>query len=268
MEYLVPVTFAILTWWVSTLLLMRCILRARQRSKLVLVVMTVIALLSFVAVFVSRDWTTPLGVYLAFLSALGLWAWHEATYFLGFVTGPRPEACPPGVSAGQRFLFGVRVSLYHELAIVLTAIAVAWVTIGSSNQTAMWVFVLLWLMRWSAKLNIFLGVRNLHQEYWPVHLQYLASYAKSATMNPLYPVTAGLSLLAFGWLIAKAAASTSAYELTAFVLIAVLLFLALLEHAFLMYRVPDGRLWRWAVDGGKSGNLPTDDSRLRPSQGP
>lgn len=268
MDYFVPAAFAILTWWISTLLLMRVVLRSGERSKLVLTAMTAIAIASFAVLIATRDWTSPLGVYLAFLSALGLWAWHEASYFLGFVTGPRPEACPPGVSDGQRFLFGVRVSLYHELAIVLTVAAIFLMTLGASNQTALWVFVLLWLMRWSAKLNIFLGVRNLHAEYWPHHLQYLASYARNARMNPLYPVSAIVSLAAIGWLTSKAASTNSTFELTAFVLMAVLLFLAFLEHAFLMHRVPDERLWRWATGDEDSDNLTSTGTHLRGGRGP
>jgi len=268
LEFLFPVAFAILTWWLSTLLLMRCILRAKRQSRVVLASMSVIAIVCLLMLLETRDWTTPLGVYLAFLSALGLWAWLEASYFLGFVTGPRPEACPPGASNKQRFIFGIQASLYHELAVLLTVAIIFWLTYGAPNLVALWVFSLLWIMRWSAKLNIFLGVRNLHLEFWPSHLQYLASYAKTANMNPLYPLTASLSLLMFFWVTTKAVSSDNPFEFTAFVLVAVLLFLAILEHVFLMYRVPDQKLWGWALGGTKGKAVSATASRLRHSQGP
>lgn len=230
--------------------------------------MTVIAMVCLVTLIETRDWTTPLGVYLAFLSALGLWAWQETSYFLGFVTGPRPEACPPGASESQRFAFGIKASLYHELAVLITVGMIFWLTYDAPNPMALWVFALLWIMRWSAKLNIFLGVRNLHLEFWPSHLQYLASYAKTANMNPLYPVTASLSLLMFVWMTTKAVSSDNPSELTTFVLLAVLLFLAVLEHVFLMYRVPDQKLWSWALDGAESKTVSTPAPRLRHNQGP
>ena len=64
-----------------------------------------------------------------------------------------------------------RPILYHELAIVATALAVVAVTWGGANQVGTWTFLLLWAMRLSAKLNVFLGVPNLTEQFLPEHLR-------------------------------------------------------------------------------------------------
>ena len=122
---------------------------------------------------------------------------------------------------------------------------IAAVTWGMPNQVGLWTFIILWLMRWSAKLNIFLGVRNLHVEYWPEHLRYLQTFARERSMNELFPLsiivaTAGIAVLAFT---AFTAASGSPQR-TGAILLATLLTLATLEHWFLIVRVPEDLLWR------------------------
>ncbi len=43
---------------------------------------------------------------------------------------------------------------------------------------------MLWAMRQSAKLNLFLGVRNLSDELLPPHLRYLADVLRAAADEP------------------------------------------------------------------------------------
>jgi putative photosynthetic complex assembly protein 2 len=170
------------------------------------------------------------------------------TYFLGFVTGPRPEACPPGATGAGRFGFGVQASLWHELAIIATGAALVIATWGAANQVGTWTFLVVWWMRWSAKLNIFLGVRNLHVEFWPEHLRYLASYVHKASMNSLFPWTMIGSTFVVAALVAQAqGAGVTPFERTGLMLLASLVVLGALEHVFLLARVPDALLWRLAT---------------------
>ena len=82
-------------------------------------------------------------------------------------------------------------------------------------------------MRWSAKLNIFLGVRNLHMDFLPQRLQYLSSYVSRKDMNPLFPVSMIGAAIVVGICITHASSATS-----------------VLKHLFLMFDVPDRMLWR------------------------
>jgi len=264
MDYLVPVFFAVITWWLATVLLMYRSTRAREKCRNTLIATSLLAVAGLAGLFLTRSLDSLTGAYLAFLSALAIWAWHEMTYFLGYVTGPRPESCPAGVTGWKKFGFGIRTSLYHELAIILTAALVIWINYDQPNQVGTWTFMILWLMRWSAKLNIFLGVRNLHREFWPDHLQYLGSYVRSARMNPLFPLSmlgSGLALLAL--LLGAYQAPADSFERTGLMLLVSLLSLAILEHVFLMIRVPDAWLWRLATGRSDTQGHQTDLSRSK-----
>ena len=249
MEFLLPVAFTLLTWWATTLLMLRRSTRARLRCPVTLAGISVIALAGLAGMVLLRDQATELAAYGAFVSGLAVWAWLELTYFLGWITGPRPEACPPSLTTARRFIYGIKTSLYHELSIVLAALLILAINHGAVNQVGMWTFMILWLMRWSAKLNIFLGVRNLHHEFWPEHLQYLGSYVREAGMNPLFPWSMLGAAIGLAWLINGAfSAQPGSMEYTGGLILATLLALAALEHVFLVIRVPDAVLWRWASD--------------------
>ena len=76
---------------------------------------------------------------------------------------------------------------------------------GSANPTAAWTFTLLYAMRVSAKLNLYLGVRNLALDFLPPRLLYLGSYFRVRRFNALMPwsLLAGAGVVA--WLISAAA---------------------------------------------------------------
>ena len=244
MDYALPVVFAIVAWWTSTVVLIYRAGLDRQTYPMTLTATTVVALLGVLLIVMTRDATSPAAPYLAFLGALSLWGWHEVTYLFGFVSGPRPEACPPDATGWRRFQYGLRACVYHEIAIVATAALLLFLTFGASNRVGLWTFVVLWLMRWSAKLNIFLGVRNLHEEFWPEHLRYLSTFTRTRNMNELFPwsvAAAGLVLLG---LVFAAATAGDALQRTAAMLVATILALATLEHCLLMLKVRDDILWR------------------------
>ena len=77
--------------------------------------------------------------------------------------------------------------IHHELAIAATAILLFAVTWGQPNQAAPLTFLLLFVLRLSAKFNLYLGVPNLSDEVFPEHLAYLKSYFRKARCNALFP---------------------------------------------------------------------------------
>ena len=248
LQFILPVLFALFVWWAATLLMMKRSLSAPPRCGASMLFITVLALAGLAALLLTLDQPTVAGAYIGFMSGMALWAWHELSYFLGFVTGPRPAACTPGVGMAKRFSLGVQTSLYHELAIVLTAAALWWVSYQAANQVALWTFVLFWAMRWSAKLNIFLGVRNLHAEFWPEHLRYLETYVGKAGNNWLFPVSMTAAAVGLVYLLMQALApGATGFERSFALLLSTMLGLAVLEHIFLVVPVPDAWLWRLAM---------------------
>jgi putative photosynthetic complex assembly protein 2 len=131
---------------------------------------------------------------------------------------------------------------------VVLALFVIFATWDRPNQTGLWTYLVLWTMRQSAKLNVFLGVRNLNADFLPEHLKYLQTYLVRAPMNALLPVSvAAATLVAIPLWQAALAPGAGAYEVASLTLVASLLSLAILEHALLVLPLPSERLWSWGM---------------------
>jgi putative photosynthetic complex assembly protein 2 len=103
-------------------------------------------------------------------------------------------------------------------------------------------------MRASAKLNFFLGVRNLNDHFLPAHLAYLHSYFRRRRMNGLFPLSVVVATVAMvvAWQWAFAGELTAAREAAA-LLAATLLSLGVLEHWFMVIPLPSHALWNWGL---------------------
>jgi putative photosynthetic complex assembly protein 2 len=168
-------------------------------------------------------------------------------FLMGFVTGPRKQGCPAGCSGWRHFGHAAETLLHHELAIAASAVAVVLLTWNAPNQLGAWTFLALWGMRLSTKLNVFLGVPNLSEEFLPEHLQYLKHFFTKKPMNPLFPVSITLATLVTVLAVQRAAAATGPFEATAFTFLATLLALAVIEHWFLVLPLPSATLWSWGL---------------------
>lgn len=238
-DHLLAAGFVVVTWWASTgaILIMDGLPRATFRTSVALA--SVVAVAALWGLWWSSGVTTPAAAYVAFGCAIAVWGWHELAFLLGFVTGPRKEPCPPDARGWRRFAYATATLIHHEVALAVTVVAVALLTWGAPNPVGAWTFGVLWAMRLSAKLNVFLGVRNLAVEWIPEHLRHLPSYFRRARWNPLMPV----SLLAGG----AAAVALAAEGEVGCTLVATILALAVIEHLFLAFPIPDAALWRWAL---------------------
>lgn len=247
-----PVAVATGVWWLSTglVLLLDGLPRASFRWSLAL--SSVLALGAMVGLAHTAHSTSVGAAYFAFLCALALWAWHELSFLTGWVTGPSKQALPAGQRGWPRFRHAVRAILWHELGIVACGVAVLAISWGQPNAVGAWTFLVLWIMRTSAKLNLFLGVRNLSEEWLPEHLAYLGSFFRRRRMNALLP----FSILGAGWVMALLVDSATAPGLNdaavaGLMLTAALLGLAILEHALMVLPLPTsattGALWGWAM---------------------
>jgi len=209
--------------------------------------MSVLAIIAIGGLFYTSRQTSVGSAYLGFICALVMWAWHELTFLMGLVTGPRKKPCPPETTGWRRFVYATAIVIHHELALAATAIAVLILTWDAPNQTGTATFMVLWIMRISAKFNVFLGVQNLTTDFIPEHLGYMLSYFKRAPMNPLMPISVLAGSVGVVWLTVQAfEADTLPFRVTAIMLVATTLALAVIEHVFLVVPVPDALLWRWA----------------------
>jgi putative photosynthetic complex assembly protein 2 len=248
LAYGLAVIFALLLWWFSTGAVLYVVGLPRRTFGWSMIASSVVLAFAIAGVVATSDDLTVAGAYCAFTCGLLVWAWHEMSFLTGFVTGPRPDSCPPGVTGWQRFAYAAQTLLYHELAILVTAVLLVALTWSGPNQIGVWTFLLLWVMRLSAKLNIFLGVPNLTEEFLPENLGFLTSYFVKRPMNLLFPVSVTLSTLTTVLLVLAASSTeASSFERSGFMLVASLMALAVLEHWLLVLPLPAAALWSWGL---------------------
>ena len=252
--YLLPIVYTLFVWWFSTGVILYLNGLPRRTHPLTMLGATLLLGVGLVGLAVTRDNTSVSGAYLAFTGTLLVWAWQETAFLLGYVTGPRRTPCPAGSVGWRRAGFALQTLLHHELALIVLAFAVLIATWGGSNPTGFAAFMIFWVMRQSAKLNVFLGVRNLSEGFLPAHLRYLQTYFRRAPMNPLFPVSViGASWLAALVWQAAAARGVGAFEATALSLTGTLLSLAILEHWFMVLPLPTQALWNWGLRSRAAG---------------
>ena len=246
MEFAFPVGVALLIWWLGTGVVMLLDSAPRDSFRWSVAISSLLAIAALVCIARSANNTSIEGVYAAFTCAVVVWGWHELTFLTGWLTGPRRVACS---ASRPRFGEAVAAILWHELAIAAVAVLILALTWNAPNPVAGWTFLLLWLMRLSAKFNLFLGVRNLGEQFLPPHLLYMRSYFRRRAMNLLFPIVVTASTALAGWLVAQAIAAEGA-ERAALLLVSTMLWLAVIEHWLLVLPLESTALWRWAMRRG------------------
>lgn len=247
-EFALAAVFAVFVWWVSTGVVLYLDGMPQGTFRRTLWAASVVSVVGLFGLAATRNESSVAGAYLAFSSSVVVWGWHELTFLTGWVTGPRKAPCPEGISEWRRFGYATLTVIYHELALLSTVVLVVVLTWKGANQVGTWTFLVLWLMRLSAKFNLFLGVRNLTEEFIADHLQYLLTYVRRAPLNPLMPVSVAVSVVVLSGLgEAVFMPGASSFRVVAGTLVATMLVLAVLEHLFLVLPVPDAVLWRWAL---------------------
>lgn len=253
LEHGLPVLYALVLWWSSTGAILYLDGLPRRTFRWSLLGATGLLLVAFYGLAASSGSTTPFAAYLAFTCGVLVWGWHEISFLMGFVTGPRTEPCPQGCRGWRHFGHAIQTLLYHELGILASAAAVVALTWGAPNQVGTWTFMVLWWMRLSTKLNVFLGVPNLAEEFLPEHLQYLRHFFAKKPMNLLFPVSITASTVVTALVVQRAVAPDAGpFEAVGGTFLATLLGLAVLEHWFLVLPLPSAALWRWGLRSRRS----------------
>jgi hypothetical protein len=124
--------------------------------------------------------------------------------------------------------------------------------------------LVLWAMRLSAKLNLFLGVPILHDQFLPGHLRYLGSFFNKGRLNFLFPIVITGSTIVTTILVGRAlATNASTFDTVGFALLATLMALAVIEHWFMVLPLPVERLWSWGMRSRSPPKLTVVSSQMR-----
>jgi putative photosynthetic complex assembly protein 2 len=246
-ELAAPMAYAVLVWWITTGMIL--FLNGLPRSTFVWSVAgaSAVLLAAGYELHLSAGDASVNGAYAAFTCAILVWGWLEMTFLMGLITGPRKHACIERCAGWRHFVHAAQAIIYNEVATAFGALCIALATLQKPNRVALWTYLILWVMRLSAKLNLFLGVPNLGEKFLPPHLEYLKSFFRKRSMNFLFPFSITGCTLAIALLAYEYATAVDAFETTSIALLASLLALATLEHWFMVLPLPSEKLWSWAL---------------------
>jgi putative photosynthetic complex assembly protein 2 len=245
-----PLLYVVMLWFFSTALVVWLDNRRAGSFGISLTVAGLFAVAGIAVIAVTASLTSAFASYAAFTATFLVWGWHEMSFLMGHITGPRRLGCPAGARGWTRFKLSAQTVIYHEIALVLTLALLAALTWSQPNFTGTGAFAILLAMRLSTKFNIFMGVPNFSTEMLPPQLAYLKSYFRTRAFNPLMPVSLLLGAGLTFWLGSNALAATGDAAV-AWSLLTGLALLGVIEHLFLVLPVGDTALWRWAIPNAK-----------------
>lgn len=245
---------AVFVWWFSTGAILVAVRRADRLGSHGMTVFAGLPLLALGvwAVSTSLGDATVYGVYVGFAGALAIWGWIELTFLAGVITGPMRDDCPPGLSERDRFFRAFQTVTYHELALVLGLWALVIVSDGAGNRIALATYLILFVARISAKLNLFYGVPRINTEFVPDRLAHLKSYFRHGSVTLAFP--AAITVLTALLAVCAERLWTAGSDVTVvgFALLTAMAALALLEHWLMVVPLPDAKLWRWMLPAPKT----------------
>lgn len=241
-----PLLFATVLWFLSTGLVLWLDRLPSHTWPVSIVGATVLSGFAMGGILFTAGETGALAAYIAFVCGLVLWCWHEMSFLMGFVTGPNRAPCPSNARGWRRFRLAAATLIHHEVAIFATALVLVAATWGQPNQTATLTFILLFVMRLSAKFNVFAGVPHLSLEMMPEHMRYLASYFRVAPVRWFFVASLACIAAIAAWLGNMALAAPAGLQ-TGYALAFALVALAFLEHGFLVMPWQDTAMFRWAM---------------------
>lgn len=243
--------FALFAWWFFTGAILLVVRKsdagdATAHGQSVFLTVPLLAL-GFAGLMVSSADLTLYNVYTAFLSALLIWGWVELAFLAGIITGPERRACPANMTGLARFTRAFNTVAYHELLLLGTLLAIFVICAGAENTFGLWTYVILFIARISAKLNLFFGVPRINTEFVPQPLQHIKSYFRQGPITAAFPV--GITLLSItAALFAERLISADTTATTVgFALLTAMATLAAIEHWLMVIPLPDAKLWRWML---------------------
>lgn len=244
----VAVPVALLVWWVSTVLILSLNSLGQRTYARSMAAATVVLAAALCGIARVRDEPTVSGAYAGFACAVAVWGWLEMSFLLGYLVGSRRHACPAHCGGFGHFVHAIQAIIWHELSIIVLAAAVFALGWSGPNRVAVWTIAILWLMRESTKLNLFLGVRNLSDDLLPPHLAYLPGFFRKRPMNFLFPVSVTVAVVALTLQVQRMLApGASEFQVAGYALLATMTALGILEHWVLVLPFSPSALWSWSV---------------------
>jgi len=247
-SYIVPPVYAAFVWWFSTGAVLLLVGLSRRFDLFRMVSAAGLTAAALLGLVLTASDAGVGAAYMAFTSTILLWAAQEIAFLAGWVTGPRPLHCPAGVRGWKRLGPALQAILYHELTLVACGAAVAALTWNGSNQVALWTFAALWVLRQSAKINLFLGVPVTNDELMPDAVRFLKTYFIRKPVGAFFPVSVTLATAALVIMVQRIVeVAVTPFEVVGLTLVSTLFALGVVEHWFMLLPLPAMTLWGWGM---------------------
>ena len=251
--------FAVFAWWFSTGAILVAVRQADRRGTHGLTVfaglpLLVVGIWAAVASLAEAD---VFGVYLGFMGALAVWGWIELAFLAGVVTGPMRDDCLPGLQGKDRFYRAFATVAHHELLLTVGLLGLVLLSNGAPNRMALATYLVLFLARIFAKLNLFYGVPRINTEFVPLQLAHLKSYFRRGPITLAFPIAITVLTAMLAVCAERLWTAGSDVTIVGFALLTALAALALLEHWLMVVPLPDAKLWRWMLPAPKT--LPKEE---------
>lgn len=261
--YTVPPIYAAFVWWFSTGAVLLLVGHSGRfgLSRAFLAVGLLAGSLGGLALTAGD--TSVGGAYTAFTCTILLWGAQEIAFLAGWLTGPRPEPCPVSVVGRARLGLALQAILYHEFALLTCGAAVVALTWGSPNQVGIWTFAALWVLRQSAKINLFLGVPVTNDELMPDAVRFLKTFFTRGPVSAFFPLSVTLATAVLVILIQRIVeVAVTPFDIVGLTLVSTLFALGVVEHWFMLLPLPAITLWGWGMRSG----FPPEDTTMEQEQ--
>lgn len=259
-SYIVPPIYAAFVWWFSTGAVLLLVGRTGRSESMRGIVAAGLLAGSLGGLALTAGDASVFGAYAAFTCTILLWGAQEIAFLAGWVTGPRPEPCPADARGLRRLGLALQAILYHELALLACGVSVLVLTWNGSNPVGLWTFATLWVLRQSAKINLFLGVPVTNDELMPDAVRFLKTFFARKPVGAFFLVSVTLATAVLAIMIQRIVeiAATS-FEIVCLALVATLFALGVVEHWFMLLPLPAITLWSW----GMRSSFPPEDTIMK-----
>jgi putative photosynthetic complex assembly protein 2 len=245
---LLPPLYAAFVWWFSTGAVLLLVGRAGGSFALKVVCTAGLLTAGLYALAVTANDVSVGGAYAAFTGTILLWGAQEIAFLAGWVTGPRPLACRSGDGGIQRLSLALQAIAYHELVLLACGGAVVLLTWNGASKVGLWTFAALWVLRQSAKINLFLGVPVTNDELMPEPVRFLRSYFRQKPVSGFFPLSVTLATAALVIMIQRLVeVAATPFEIAGLTLVSTLFALGVIEHWFMLLPLPAVTLWGWGM---------------------
>ena len=258
--YTVPPIYAAFVWWFSTGAVLLLVGRAGRFEILRAFLGGSMLAGSLAGLALSAGDTSVGGAYMAFTCTILLWGAQEIAFLAGWLTGPRPQPCPEGAKGPRRLGLALQAILYHEFALLACGAAIVALTWNGANQVGLWTFAALWVLRQSAKINLFLGVPVTNDELMPDAVRFLKTFFARKPVSAFFPVSVTLATSVLVIMIQRIVeVAATPFDIVGLTLVSTLFALGVVEHWFMLLPLPAITLWGWGMRSG----FPPEDTTMK-----